>query len=227
MTRAIRALIRDHGPTRWVPVDDGTIHNYFPDGAISSDELIDTNNDQDYATKLWYGQQGTETLTREVAYDPFFGADAVKIACPGNSLSEGVIGFDWPGLTDEVPAGRYRIGFDLATGVMPLVLYPSLRHSGSNVHSLAQTQMYIHPSLLPQRMVLEVYTPTATRIGINVATTNKITIAGSNPNPTAINIWIGRLIITEGDPFAFADGDSSGWAWSGTANASASSGPQP
>lgn len=75
--------------------------------------------------------------------------------------------------------------------------------------------------------MLDVYIPTAARIGINVTTTDAIMVNGETPIAVPANIWIGRVIVTEGDAFAFADGDSDGWAWSGTPNASASYGPQP
>jgi hypothetical protein len=205
-----------------------TIRNFFPDGAISSAALIDLEEGQDFDEHVWTGYRGTETLSRVATYAGFASRfDALKVEVPGDSLAEGLQGADWTNRYGcEVPAGRYRVGFTISTGAMPLFAYPFGWQDGEDIGEFSAQQIAILPNWR-QRFVLDIAVPVACMIGLGIITTDQIAVNGSSPTATADAFYVGQVMVTEGDPLVFADGGSAGWAWSGTAHASASYGPQP
>jgi len=237
VVRPIRALLTSGaGPTRYVPVYDNVIHNYFPDGNIHSDALIDTENAQDFVDFVWYGNSGTETLSRSTAAEnsSFMGIgtpfDMVKIECPGDDFNEGVAFNDWGrqhgGLAS---AGHVQVGFTLfCAPLIPLYVELNFRDAdGNSVFVESQNFVNVIP-YVPTRVSLNAYLPVDAYVGAFVTTTNRLILNGAIPSsPVEMSLYVGHVMVTEGDPAKFMDGDSEGWEWLGDPYASPSRGPQP
>lgn len=226
-------LVYDAGSGTWINAEasgggDGpaTIHNYFPDGAIHSAALIDTEGDQDFNTKLWYGQRGTETLThRAVSGDT---PAAVLIELAGGGLwNEGFVAADWQNTwgCGALPAGRYRVAFDIElTQGDPFVARVS-PYSESALLAMWHDEPVLVDSVR-RRIVLDCALSSPSLLGLQLMATERDNVF-IGETPPAATIAVSRVMVTEGDPAFFRDGDGDGWSWSGTAHASASSGPQP
>lgn len=199
-----------------------TITNWFPDGAITSDALIDTAGDQDYEAKLWYGQGGSEALTFE---SDVLGAPALGVGLTG--WGDGVYARDWAGAFgfDELPIGRYQIGFDFALdaslGGYRIRAYPLVQNAAP-----LPPEIVIEPrNTLFYRYVMDVYTQQVGYLGLAFEASSYDNSGKSAPADKIF--YVRNVTITDGNALAFRDGDSDGWDWLGTPHASASAGPQP
>jgi hypothetical protein len=202
-----------------------TIHNWFPDGAISSAALIDLTNSQDYDAHVWQAYSGTETLTRNAS------PAAVRIAIPDDAWDNGLTVCDWKHRYDVVaPAGRYSIGLTIrrvsSDDNKPVHLWLSpFGKDADNNDTVIQSSPVLVIVKATHRIVVPLETGAAGTIGFSLAT---VSLARDDATPVvAATLDISKVMITEGDPYVYADGASPGWSWSGTAHASASSGPQP
>lgn len=197
-----------------------TIHNYFPDGAISDDALIDPAGvDGDYDTHLWQ-TQGNSTLSFSAGTGP---GGANEVGCAIVGWNDGVQVADWSNHygCKVLPAGRYRIGVTLRADIDILLTLQSFGLPSDPEFS-AKLREWVGG--VPRRFVLDTYLPTAMGIGL-LAVLYSFQYPGEDvPVGT---VYLSHLMITEGDPALFRDGASAGWSWSGTPHASASSGPQP
>lgn len=226
--RGVELYVRNEdGELEPVVISNGsssTIHNYFPDGAVTNGALIDTGA-QDYDTHLWQGQGGSEVLSFAAAVGGK--PNAVKLILPGDGFAEGVEVGDFAnhyggGL---VPAGLIRVGATLwADAPDPYYLYMQIGLGIDFPGEYNETiYRYIGPD--PTRVVLTGWLQQPGPVSFKAYTTNLFA-------PTEIpaqdaTLYVAHLMITEGEAFQFADGDSDGWSWDGAANASVSSGPQP
>lgn len=214
-----RWLERAYGPNR-------TIHNYFPDGAISSAALIDTDNsypDSALWTNNGYGEN-LEFVDRSASSIP----NAVKVTFPGGAWGEGfwtMDNADTYGL-GSMPAGRYRIGATFAAFAPPsrTPIRVTAATPTDDPNPSAREVVYL-PINTPERIILDVYTHTAGRLALYVYT-NPLDYPEGADFPS-LTLLVSELMITDGDPFDFRDGDAEGWSWSGAPHASASFGPQP
>lgn len=235
--RSVRALItRGNQAKRYIPVYDNVIHNYFPDGNIHSDSLIDTENTQDFEDFVWYGNFGTETLSRSTAAEnsSFMGIgtpfDMVKIECPGDDFNEGVAFNDWGRQYGGiVPAGYVQVGFTLfCAPLIPLYVELNFRDvDGNSVYVETQNFVDLIP-YVPTRVNLKAYLPVDAYVGAFVTTTNRLVLSGSIPSsPIETSLYVGHVMVTDGEPGVFQDGESDGWEWIGQPYESVSKGPQP
>lgn len=208
---------------------NGLIYNYFPDGAIASAALIDTANDQDFDTHLWLGQFGTETLSLAAVTDEII-VNAVQAALPGDAWGEGVYVCDWSNRYDcgELPEGRYTVGATIRFASAPaepvVVNVNAFGGAGADIE-IGPDQLVAHAGSSWQRVTLPIWRKGTGPVGLAVTT-----ISDANPSvvdPVAVTLQISRLMVTQGNAFGFADGDSDDWTWSGIAHASPSFGPQP
>lgn len=195
--------------TKWGPQ---TIHNYFPDGRITNDALIDTDNTYG-PTKLIVGFFGDETL----AFHTGGGVDVTLPAGYGRGVViEALNAHGYPALA----AGRYEFGFTLIPSGNAF-----LRMGVNPTASYDYAEARIVSPILTSRYLLRFNLRSAGGVQLTISTN-----VNDNPaieTPAQTELLIGGLMLTEGDGLAFADGDTTGWSWSGTANASSSSGPQP
>lgn len=203
-----------HG--RGGPGGPPTIHNYFPDGAIFSDALIDTLGQQDYDVHCWQGQMGTETLAFSAGGGP--GSDnAIAVTLAGNGT--GVFARDWSNAygCKLIPAGRHYVGMTLTCDIPGTVVQVGATASSSST----ETDVPVTLSATPQRVVIPIDTVSIGGIGPSI-----YTLSNEDP-PVTATIFISSVMVTEDADAAFADGDTAGWSWAGTPHASISSGPKP
>lgn len=193
-----------------------TIHNYFPDGAISSDALIDLAGEQDYVEHVWQGNQGSEVLTLVPTPN--------RVRVQITAWDEGVAAADWENTygCGLIPAGFYTVGVTLSCNrrtpirIAPYPNYSFVKYLDERTVTLDSNE---------RRFLLGIRTTQVTAIGFTFQMKQEDYPDGASAQPTSV--YVHDVMITEGDPSLFCDGDSSGWTWTGTANASASSGPQP
>jgi len=196
-----------------------TIHNWFPDGTVSSAALIDTEGSFDDPF-LWQQAAGVETLAFAEG-DGHGGGNAVSVVLPGTNAGEGVTASDQAGIygCDEIPAGDWFVRFWAKADDEVI-----LRLTATTPAAKPPAQV-VTLNTAWQSFAVPVTLASATYLGFKLATS-----ALDYPDPAplpATTILISQLMVTESESRAFADGDSDGWSWSGDANASASFGPQP
>jgi len=218
-------LVDEDGVLLFREADPLTIHNYFPDGAVSDDALIDTDNESAPA-KLWRAWQGTETLSLGLAAHGG-NPNSVQVFCPGDVADEGVQVADWTGYYgDFLPIGLYALGvtldWDNVSGLVDLRVR-AVDEAGAAVYSpsvflrLNQEQ--------PRRVVVPIRTMAIGYVSLDITTNDAM--LGADYDLQEVIFYAYGLTITEGDATAFRDGDSDGWSWVDTPHASASRGPKP
>jgi hypothetical protein len=195
------------------------IHNYFPDGAITSDALIAVGTAQYPDGKIIYPENNTETIA-VMSGDGPGGGNAVKVTTTGASWEEGMqVGL--VAATTVPGAGIYHLAFDLKclNGNQTLKCQAYCQ----NVDGQRNEDLPIFTYWT--RYSVPLYAFGADILGCHLSFQQKAYAADATP--PALSWEIANIMFTDGDGWAFRDGDSDGWAWTGTPHESASYGPQP
>lgn len=202
-----------------------TIHNYCPDGAVASDDLIDTANAYDPQASFFIAAQGTETLALSVGTGPG-GANEIAVTCPGSSFREGIIlGFNDSSARFPLPAGHWNCGatIRLADNTVYLDVSPTAPASHFLRQWLDTSSGQVANGTDTIRLVADILTIATDYVALSIRASQ----AHYGVDAFAGTFYVSHIMFTEGEAYLFADGDSDGWSWLGTPHASASSGPQP
>ena len=209
-------LIRDVGLV--------TSHNYFPDGAVSDDALIDINNTLADAL-LWKRRGATETIALAEISE---GLNAVSCEMTGE-WGEGITVADWGNLYGggALSPGHYSVGVSVKADDAA-----TLAAQGAGITSLSGDYSEAYQPFTVfrvygdwVRIVLPIFVVAEAYVGLECYT-RQMDYPDAVTSPVT-TIYFTKLMITEGDSAVFRDGDSDGWSWSGTPYASTSYGPPP